>query len=418
MHDLRAALEEALSDEFEILRHLGTGSMATVYLAREKELRRLVAIKVPRSELAQDPKVRHRLEREAMAVARIRHDSAAAVHRIGRLSEGTPYLILEYVEGKKLADLLAAEGPFSEGDALELLGQVAAALAAAHDAGVLHRDVRPDNVFWIGDRRLAVLTDFGIAGILETGAEVVTRLTRPGEPLGDPAYRSPEQLLGEPITTAADVYGLALVAYELLTLERPFAARSNHELASAHLRQPPRDLSDLLPGVNPRLAALLKRCLSKDPGHRPTAHAVVRELGNLGGGVADSGFAPGTAGWAFRGVPTLARFIAELRRRRVFNVAVAYGFICFAVLQVGVLVLPALPLPGWSYPALVAVALGGFPVALVLAWMYDLTRTGIRRTEALDLGGPRYLRWLLPALGVSASLAVAVAIGWWVLGGG
>jgi serine/threonine protein kinase len=417
MADLRTALEEALAPEFEILRHLGTGSMGTVFLGRERELRRLVAIKVPRQELAQDPKVRHRLEREAMAAARVRHDSAAAVHRIGRLPDGAPFLVLEYVEGRKLADLLSAEGPFTEEDGVVLLGQLAAALAAAHDAGVVHRDVRPSNVFWIADRRLAVLTDFGIAGILETGAEVVTRLTRPGEALGDPAYRSPEQLLGEPVTTAADIYGLALVGYELLTLERPFPARSNEDLASAHLRQAPRDLADLLPGVDPRLSELLKRCLSKDPAHRPTAHGVVRELGRLGEEAAEPRFAPGSADWALRGVPTLARFLAELRRRRVFNVALAYGFLCFAALQGAQLVVPELPLPEWSYTAMVAVALGGFPVALVLAWMYDLTTAGIQRTEALDLGGPRYLRWLLPALGLVASLVVAVAIGWWALSG-
>jgi eukaryotic-like serine/threonine-protein kinase len=415
--DVADALAEALAPEFEILRHLGTGSMGTVYLAREIGLRRLVAIKVPRAELANDGKVRQRLEREAMAAARVRHDAAASVHRIGHLPGGRPFLVLEYVEGRKLAELLRAEGPFAEADGVLLLRQLAEGLAAAHEAGVVHRDVCPDNVFWMEERRQAVLTDFGIAGILETGSEVVTRLTRPGEALGDPAYRSPEQLLGEAVTAAADVYGLALTAYELLALESPYAGDSARDLATAHLRQPPRDLRDLLPGVEPRLAALLLRCLAKHPGHRPTAHAVVRELEAIEVGAKGPGPAPGSVQWAVAGVPVLARFLGELRRRRVFNVALAYGVILFVVLQGADLVLPALPLPGWSYTALVAAGLGGFPLAMVLAWTYDLTATGIRRTGAVELGGPRYLRWILPAAGLAVSLVLAGAIGWWVLGG-
>jgi serine/threonine protein kinase len=410
-------LREALSPEFEVLRHLGTGSMGTVYLAREKDLKRLVAIKVPREELATDTRVRHRLEREAVAAARIRHDSAAAVHRVGRFADGRPYLVLEYVEGRKLSHLLRAEGPFPEADGVALLNQLAGALAASHDAGVVHRDVRPDNVFWDEARRRAVLTDFGIAGILETGSEVITRLTRPGEPLGDPAYRSPEQLLGQPVTSASDIYALALAAYEVLTLEGPYPAGSKEEQAAAHLRQAPRDLRDLLPGVDPRLASLLRRCLSKDPAHRPTAHAVVRELGTMHGGETSPRPAPGSVEWAVSGVPALSRFLEELRHRRVFNVALAYLVIVFVVLQGADLVLPTLPLPAWSYDAVVAVALAGFPVALVLAWMYDFTTTGIHRAEAAQLGGPGYLRWLLPAVGMGVSLVLAAAIGWWSLTG-
>jgi serine/threonine protein kinase len=417
MDSVTETLREALSPEFQVLRHLGTGSMGTVYLARETDLKRLVAIKVPREELAADERVRHRLEREAVAAARIRHDSAAAIHRVGRFADGKPYLVLEYIEGRKLSDLLLAEGPFSEAEGVALLKQLADALSAAHEAGVVHRDVRPDNVFWVEAHRLAVLTDFGIAGILETGSEVITRLTRPGESLGDPAYRSPEQLLGQPVTSAADIYALALTGYEVLTLEGPYPGRSKSEQAAAHLRQAPRDLRDLLPGVDPRLASLLRRCLSKDPGQRPTASAVVRELEGLDGEAPSTRPAPGSVEWAVSGVPALSRFLEELRNRRVFNVALAYLVIVFVVLQGADLILPTLPLPSWSYDALVAVALAGFPVALVLAWMYDFTTTGIQRAEAAQLGGPGYLRWLLPAVGMGVSLVLAAAIGWWALTG-
>jgi hypothetical protein len=412
-----ADLTAALAPEFEILRLLGEGSTAAVYLAREAELRRLVAIKVPLPELAVDPVVRQRFEREARAAARIRHESAAAVHRIGRLADGTPYLVFEYIEGRRLDDVLRAEGPFEEALAVRVLAQIAAALAEAHAQGVVHRDVRPGNVFWIDSAERAVLTDFGIAGILESGAEVITRLTQPGQPLGDPAYRSPEQLLGEPLTPEADIYGLALLAYELLTLQRPYMAATNAAIAVAHLRQPPRDLRDLLPAASPRLADLLTRCLAKNPHHRPSATAVVDALERLaeqqappphdaGGGVVER---------ALVSVPAVGAFLAELRRRRVYNVAIAYAVLCFFVLQAAQLVLPALPLPAWTYPLFVATALAGFPVALVLAWMYDFTAAGIERTEAAELGGPRYLRWLLPGIGLAISLAIAALIGWWVL---
>lgn len=410
-------LVAALSPEFEILRPLGKGSMGTVYLAREPALRRLVAIKIPRPSLSAETIVRHRFEREARAAARIRHDSAASIHRIGHLPDGTPFLVLEYVDGRKLSDVLLSEGPFPPELALVLLSQLAGALAESHANGVVHRDVRPDNVFWIAPRALAVLTDFGIAGILETGTEVITRLTQPGEALGDPAYRSPEQLMGDPLTPAADIYALALVAYEVLTLQRPYPARSPAEFAVAHLREPPRSLSDLLPDAPPGLPELLMRCLAKDPGQRPTAAAVVRTLEGIAEGRERAPAPAGSMAWAIEGVPALATFLAELRRRRVYGVAFAYAGVCILVLTAANLTLPWLPLPVWTYPGLVAVALAGFPVAMMLAWMYDLTTSGIRRTASTPFGGPEYLRWLLPSVGIVLSLGIAVSIGWWVLAG-
>jgi hypothetical protein len=416
-------LARSLSPEFEILRPLGEGGTGRVYLAKEVELRRLVAIKVPRPTLAGDAVVRGRFEREARAAARLRHPSAAAVHRIGRLPDGIPYLVLEYLDGRTLNEVLQAEGPLPEPLALELLTQVAGALEEAHAQGVIHRDVRPSNLFWLARSKRAVLTDFGIAGILETGSEVVTRLTRPGEALGSPVYRSPEHLLGEPLTPAADIYGFGLVAYEALTGQRPYLVEQpeRHEaLAAAHLRQPPRDLRDLLPEASPSLADLLVRCLAKEPRLRPSASGVLRELSRIrseGEAEERPGTLPsGIMGGVFEGFPAVAEFLAELKRRRVFNVAVAYAAVGFLLLQGAGMVLPVLPLPPWSYEGLVAVVLAGFPVALVLGWMYDLTFRGIQRAEPAWLSGPPILRWLLPAAGLALSLAVAGLIGWWVLG--
>jgi hypothetical protein len=413
-----AALAVAMAPEFDILRPLGEGSMGAAYLARERELRRLVTIKVPRSDIAASDVVRHRFEREARAAARIRHPSAAAVHRIGRLPDGTPFLVLEYLEGRTLEDVLAAEGPLPVPVALTILRQLAEALAAAHAEGVVHRDVRPNNIFWLEDDGRAVLADFGMAGILESGAEVVTRLTRPGDAIGAPAYRSPEQLLGEPATQAVDIYGLALVAYELLTGSGPFTASTAAALEAAHLHQPPRDLREMLSVVPPHIADLLLRCLSKDPNHRPTAGAAAAGLGRIAGGERSGTMAAtGTVGQALEAFPAIAAFIAEMKRRRVFNAILAYGAIAFIMLEGAQLVLPSLPVAEWTYTVLVAATLAGFPVAVMLAWMYDVTASGIRRTEAAQLDGPAYLHWLLPAAGLAGSLIVALLIGWWVLSG-
>ena len=203
--DLQLQLQAELDSEFDILRLLGEGSVAQVYLARERALQRLVAIKLMKSELAEDETARKRFERESRSAAKIHHHNVATVHRVGSLEDETPFIIMEYIEGRNLADLLQAEGVMTIEQACHTLSQVALALAAAHENGIVHRDVRPDNVVGEEDSDRVVLTDFGIAGILETGNETITRLTQQGLLLGDPRYMSPEQLLGESITDESDV---------------------------------------------------------------------------------------------------------------------------------------------------------------------------------------------------------------------
>jgi eukaryotic-like serine/threonine-protein kinase len=408
--ETRADLQSQLAPEFEILRPLGDGSTGSVLLARESALRRLVAIKVPRAEIANDTVGRQRFEREARAAARVQHPSACAIHRIGHLPDGTPYLVMEYVKGRTLDDLLAAEGACSAATGARILAQVASALAAAHEQGVLHRDVRPNSVIWDATAGRAVLTDFGLAGILDTGSEAVTRLTVPGQILGSLAYSSPEQLLGEPLTPASDVYGLGLLAFELFTGRRPFEVEQQAGWAAAHLHQPPLLLSDVRPDLDPRLSALIARCLAKNDRHRPDAASIAHAAERLGA-------ADGTTrvGSALHRFPALSAFFAELKRRRVYNVLLIYAAATFVGLQAAQLIIPALPLPDWAYPFIVAATLAGLPVALVLAWMYDITAAGVRRTDALPRAGPRYMHWLLPALGLALSLLLAAAIGWWVL---
>lgn len=431
------SLTAELAPEFELLRPLGTGQLGVVYLARETALQRLVAVKLPRPELAADPLVRRRFEREGRAAARLTHPNIAAIHRVGCLDDGTPYLVMSYYEGQTLADALDAVGPLAQDTAIDVLTQLASALAAAHAQHVIHRDVRPGNVIWQPEAGRAVLTDFGLAGILETGSEAVTRLTDPGEVIGDPGYASPEQLLGEPVTPTTDVYGLGILGYEVLTREKPYRATSPGESAAAHLHQAPRNLAELLPGVDPRLATLLEHCLAKRPERRPRAgelesrlRAIVADPGTAaapglagaparahaqggGGPVADLGRR--TVDAAVDGLPTLQAFLIELAKRRVYGVAVVYMAAAFFILQAVQLIEPGLPLPSWFYPGLVIITLVGFPIALVLAWMFDVTATGVHRVAPDPGASSRLGLRLLQIAALGLSFALAALAGWWFL---
>lgn len=408
MTELNPAIARALAPEFEILRPLGRGAMGTVHLARETALRRLVAIKVPNPGLARDPKVRSRFEREARAAARIGHRSAATIHGIRILEDLTPCIVMEYVEGRTVADILAAEGPFPLDAALDLLEQVAGALAAAHAEGVIHRDVRPGNVLWVPGQRRAVLTDFGIAGILETGTESVTRLTSPGENLGHPAFSSPEQLRGDIVTPAADLYSFAALAYHVLTGRGPHTATTKLGMAVAHLNQEAVPFAEVLPGADPRLAALLLHCLDKNPAHRPDAEHARTVLAAVRHGPLHAGAR------ASLDEDPWSRFAAELRRRRIGKVVIAYAVAAYFVLE-GVGFLVPTVIGERAYAVLVAVVLGGFPLALVLAWIYDIRGGRILRTESAPGAGRSAGLLLLQGVSLLASLLLAGALGWWIL---
>lgn len=392
--------------------------MAEVYLAREGDLDRLVAIKVLRPELASDSTAQSRFEREARAAARLSHPNVVDIYRVTRTDRGSA-IVMEYVDGQNLADALKA-GAVTDEMAAQILREMASALAEAHDKGVIHRDVRPANVVWDSKSGRSVLTDFGIAGVLEPGSDAATRLTRAGQVLGDPSFTSPEHLLGRPLTGAADIYALGVMGYYLLAGRGPYPGTSPAAIANDHLRASPEPLRALRPDADEEVEAILLACLARRPDERPRAADLVRRLDRPGraavavppGGVTGMTHFDQVA----EGLPGLQAFILELRRRRVFNVAAVYAVAAFAVLQGGELMLPVLPLPEWSYPALVAVTLAFFPVALVLGWMFDLGASGITATE----GGPSSLTGLklraLQVAGLGFSLLLAGAIGWWVLG--
>lgn len=270
-------LRSELAPELEVLRLLGRGSTAIAYLAREPALKRLVTVKVLRAQLCVDRVARQRFEREAQAAARVSHTHVASVHRVGRLQDGIPYIVMEYVDGRSLADTIAARGPLPQDETRRLLAALASALAAAHEQGVIHRDVRPGNIFIENRSGRVVLTDFGIAALLESGGADAIQLTPAGTRLGEIRYASPEQVRGEPVTDLSDVYAFGIVAFELLTGEHPFDIGVPAATVASTEHTPPVAVAALA-DLAPELRNIVERCLAKDVNRRPRAQDVATML--------------------------------------------------------------------------------------------------------------------------------------------
>ena len=256
-------------DNLRIVRLLGRGSMGVVHLAQETNLERLVAVKTLRGALARDERAQRRFKREASAAARIDHPNVTRVYRLGERADGAPYLVMQYVRGRTLMSVMASSGSLDQSSAVSFLRQVSQGLEAAHRERVIHRDVKPGNILIEDETDVATLSDFGIAGIQETGARIATRLTQHGEVLGDVRYISPEQARGDPPTPASDIYSLGIVAYELLTGAYPYREDGNGLLP--HLEDDPRSISETGTEVDPSLQRMVMQALSKIPEDRPTA---------------------------------------------------------------------------------------------------------------------------------------------------
>jgi serine/threonine-protein kinase len=236
--------------------------MGAVYRAHDERLGRTVAIKVPSEAIADDATARARFRREAVSGARIHHPNVALVYDVGE-HRGRPFMVMELVPGGTVEDRLAQGRP-SRAAALAWIGQAAAALDAAHAAGVVHRDVKPANLLLDAEGRVKV-ADFGIARVV---GERGTTLTEAGTVLGSSGYASPEQAQGLPATPASDVYALGGVAFELLTGERPFAPRTGVAELTAHAYAPVPSARERDPGLPPPVDAVLARALAKDPAAR------------------------------------------------------------------------------------------------------------------------------------------------------
>jgi hypothetical protein len=281
---LEERLRAALAPHLQVVRLLGEGGMASVFLARDPALRRNVAVKVLAPALAVDPSARARFEREAQAVAGLSHPNVVPIFAVGEMAGGTPYFVMQYVSGRSMAARVEEDGPLPVSEAGRILGEVASALAAAHAKGIIHRDIKPANILYDEESGRALVSDFGIAAVMPAATQPAQpRLTQTGMLVGTPQYMSPEQLLREPVSDKTDIYALGLLGYELLTGKGPFRGTTPQELIAAHLRDVPAPVSGAREDVEPELESLVARCLEKDAAKRPTAEEVARRLAPGGG---------------------------------------------------------------------------------------------------------------------------------------
>ena len=313
---LRARLQRALGDAYHIERELG-GGMSRVFAAREVRLDRVVVVKVLPPELGAALSA-ERFRREISLAARLQHPHIVPVHAAGEV-EGIPWYTMPFIEGESLRERLQG-GPLPIADALRVLHDVADALAYAHAQGVIHRDIKPDNILLT--RGHAVVTDFGVAKALAAAAGDITPLpgalhgvdhhghrTGAGLAIGTPAYMAPEQATGDPYTDGrADLYALGVVAWETLAGRAIFGRRLPHELLAAHITEQPIPVEELRPDVPPALAALVARCIEKRPGDRPRDAAAVRDaLAELGAGLSGGSGSGGRPAFAWSGASGAGR---------------------------------------------------------------------------------------------------------------
>ncbi len=320
MPDLLARIAAALADRYTLERQIGTGGMAMVFLAEDLRHQRKVAVKVLRPELAATLGG-DRFFREIQIAAQLQHPHILPLLDSGE-ADGFLYYVMPYVEGESLRERLARGGELPVQEAVRLLIEVVDALAYAHARGVVHRDIKPDNVLLSG--RHALLSDFGVAKAVSeaTGRQ---QLTTAGVALGTPAYMAPEQASADPhVDHRADLYAVGVLGYELLAGRPPFTGSSAQEVLAAHVTQAPTPLGTLRPTVSPALAAVIMRCLEKRPADRwQSADQLLAQLEPL---------ATPSGGHTAAGIPAVPRGKPTMPVRWLFLGGVAVGVIGLVLL--------------------------------------------------------------------------------------
>jgi serine/threonine protein kinase len=264
---------EVLAGRYEVEELVGAGGMSSVFRAHDSLLDRKVALKVMHQQYGEDPEYVERFRREARSVAALSHPNIVTVIDRGE-HEGRQFIVFEYVEGENLKQLIQRRGPAPIATALELAIQIGQALSFAHKQGLVHRDVKPQNVLLNGNGT-AKVTDFGIARSLD----VKRGVTQTGTVVGTSEYIAPEQAQGQHVDEHTDVYSLGVVLYELLTSEVPFTGESFVAVAMKHINDPPPSLRERRPDVPTRIEVAVERALAKDPADRfPSMAAFVAEL--------------------------------------------------------------------------------------------------------------------------------------------
>jgi len=262
--------QAAVAGRYSLERELGRGGMGVVYLAREVRLDRPVAIKLLPPSKASDPRLRERFLREARTAAKLSHPNIIPIHAVEEIGEFV-FFAMAYIEGETLTERVRRRGPLSPSEASRVLRDVAWALAYAHGQGVIHRDVKPDNILLENGGRVLV-ADFGIASIVAGAGGLAT-----GEVVGTPEFMSPEQALGEAVDGRSDLYSLGIVGYFACSGTLPFEAEKATDVLAKQVTEPAQPLANAAPLVPRRLAQAIDRCLAKEPADRPDGPAALAE---------------------------------------------------------------------------------------------------------------------------------------------
>ena len=387
MTDLRERLQTTLGNAYTLERELGGGGMSRVFVADETALGRKVVVKVLPPELAAGVSV-DRFKREIQVAARLQHPHIVPVLSAGE-TDGLPFYTMPFVEGSSLRARLS-NGALPITEAAGILKEVARALAYAHDRGLVHRDIKPDNVLLTGGS--AVVTDFGIAKALSASrmeAAGSATLTAMGTSLGTPAYMAPEQAAGDPDTNhRADLYAFGCMAYEMLCGEQPFHGRTPHKLMAAHMGERPQPIVERRPDTPPVLADLVMQCLEKEPDQRPQSAADIARVLET---VTSGGTQPSMPGVLLGGRGMLQKALF----------AWAGAFVLVAVLAKAAIV--GIGLPDWVFPGAIVVMSLGLPVILFTGYVQRATHRAFTATPTLTPRGS-------PApQGTMATMAIKVA---------
>ena len=368
---LREQLQATLGRAYTLEHELGGGGMSRVFVAEEAALRRKVVVKVLPYELTAGVNV-ERFNREILVAAKLQHPHIVPVLSAGE-TQGLPFYTMPFVEGESLRARLGRERALSIADAVAILRDVAKALAYAHEHGIVHRDIKPDNVLLTGGS--ATVTDFGIAKAISVSrtADSSATLTQVGTSIGTPAYMAPEQSAGDPDTDhRADIYSFGCTAYELLAGQPPFTEKSPRKLLAAHMGETPRQVSELRPDTPSALAGLVMRCLAKEADDRPRqASDLVRELDS----VVSSG--------ATQAMPVVLLGGTGMLRKALLIYAASFGAV--AILARAAIV--GIGLPNWVFPGALIVMALGLPVVLWTGYVHWVARRAAEATPTFTPGG-------------------------------